>query len=156
MNVACYVQHKSDKAQPFKGIQGTIGGVDLILVDFPKGLPVSFVSSPPTAIPQWNTDDVSFLAMVFAMGSSLVHDNEVLLLFHKDNLQLRADIRGSANAYHWRILKEWTGINCLPLTSTRDASKTISDFNLVICIILFHSCISNLIVADGMPCCIHV
>jgi len=98
--VACYVQHKSGKARPFQGVQGTGGGVDLMLVDFPEGLPVPMVSSPRTTVPEWNTDAVNFLAMVFAMGSSLVHDNGVLLLFHKDDLQVRADIRGSANAYH--------------------------------------------------------
>jgi len=75
--------------------------------------------------------------MVFAMGSSLVHDNGVLLFFHKDDLQVRADIRGSTNVYHWKILKEWTGINCLPLTSARDASKIVSGSSLVICIIIF-------------------
>ena len=100
LNVTCYVQHKSDKARAFKGVQGTADRVDLMLVDLPEGLPVPMVSSPSTAVPQWNIDDISFLAMVFAMGSSLVHDNGVLLLFHKDDLQLRADIRGSANAYH--------------------------------------------------------
>jgi len=86
------------------------------------------------------------------MGSSLVHDDGALLLFHKDNLQLRADIRGSANAYNWKILKEWTGINRLPLTSARDASKTVSGPNLMICFILFDSCISKLYVAECMPC----
>jgi hypothetical protein len=46
--------------------------------------------------------------MVFDFGSSLIHDNRVLLFFHNDNLKLRADIRGSAKAYHFKILKEWT------------------------------------------------
>ena len=120
-------------------------------MDIPEGLPVPFVSSPCTAVPGWNADDESFLAMVFAMGSSLVHDNGALLLFHKDNLQLRADIRGSANTYSWKILKEWTGINRLPLTNARDASKTVSGSNLVICFIQFYSCISKLYVADCLP-----
>jgi hypothetical protein len=65
--------------------------------------------------------------MVFDMGSSLVHDNGVLLLFHKDDFKLRADIRGYSKAYHFSILKEWTGINRLSITSARDASKTVSD-----------------------------
>ena len=98
--VFCYVQHKFDKARPFKGVQGTAGGVDLMLVDILEGLPVPMVSSPHTAVPECNANDVNFLAMVFAMGSFLVHDNGVLLLFHKNNLQLKADIRGSASAYH--------------------------------------------------------
>jgi hypothetical protein len=69
--------------------------------------------------------------MVFDFGSSLVHDNGVLLLFHKDDLKLRANIIGFAKAYHFKILKEWMGINCLPITSTRDASKIVSDSCLV-------------------------
>jgi hypothetical protein len=89
------------------------------------------VSSPPNSIPEWNSDDKNFLALLFDFGSSLIHDNGVLLLFHKDDLKLRADIRSSAKAYHFKILKEWTGINHLPLTSARDASKTMSDSCLV-------------------------
>jgi hypothetical protein len=65
--------------------------------------------------------------MVFDFGSSLVHDNGVLLLFHKDDLKLRESIRGFAKAYHFSILKEWTGINRLPITSAMDASKIVSD-----------------------------
>jgi hypothetical protein len=46
------MQHKSDKACAFKGKQGTTGGVDLMIVDIPKDLPVSMVSSPPTSVPE--------------------------------------------------------------------------------------------------------
>jgi hypothetical protein len=106
LNVVCNVQHKSDKACAFKRVQGTAGGVDLMIVDIPEGLLVSMVSSPPTSVPKWNSEDKNFLAMVFDFGSSLVHDNGVLLLFHKDNLNLRANTRGSAKAYHFKILKE--------------------------------------------------
>jgi hypothetical protein len=81
---------------PSKGSRALLGGVDLMIVDIPEGLPVPMVSSPPTFVPEWNSDDKNFLAMVFDFGSSLVHDNGVLLLFHKDDLKLRADIRGSA------------------------------------------------------------
>jgi hypothetical protein len=125
-------------------------------VYIPKGLPVPMISSPPTSVPEWNSDDKNFLAMVFDIGSSLVYDNGVLLLFHKDNLKLRADIRGSAKAYHFKILKEWTGINHLPMTSAKGASKTVSGSNLVICIILLDTCISNLYVVDYIPCYIHL
>jgi hypothetical protein len=75
---------------------------------------------------------------VFDFGSSLVHDNGALLLFHKDDLKLRVDIRGYANAYHFKILKEWMGINRLPLTSARDSSKTVSGSSLVMCFILLN------------------
>jgi hypothetical protein len=135
------VQHTSDKARAFKGVQGTTGGVDLMIVDSPEGLPVPMVSSPPTSVPGWNSVDRNFLPMVFDLGSSLVHDNGALLLFHKDNLKLRADIRGFAKAYHFSILKEWMGINRLPITSARDASKIVSGSSLVICFILVNTSI---------------
>jgi hypothetical protein len=127
LNVVCNVQHKPDKAPTFRRVQGSDGGVDLMIVDIPEDLLVPMVSSPPTFVPNWNSDIKNFPAMVFDFGSSLVHDNGVLLLFHKDDLKLRADIRGYPKAYHFSILKEWTGINRLSITSARDASKTVSD-----------------------------
>ena len=45
LNVVCNVQHKSNKARAFKRMQGTTGGVDLMIVDILKGLPVSMVPS---------------------------------------------------------------------------------------------------------------
>jgi hypothetical protein len=125
-------------------------------VYIPKGLPVPMISSPPTSVPEWNSDDKNFLAMVFDIGSSLVYDNGVLLLLHKDDLKLRVDIRGYSKAYHFSILKEWIEINRLPITNAKDASKTVSGSNLVICIILLDTCISILYVADYIPCYIHM
>jgi hypothetical protein len=50
LNIVCNVQHKSDKACAFKGVEGTTGGIDLMIVDIPEGLLVPMVSSPPTSI----------------------------------------------------------------------------------------------------------
>jgi hypothetical protein len=136
LNVVCDAQYKSDKARAFKGVRGTDVGVNLMIVDIPKGLPVSMVSSPPTSVLGWNSVDKNFLPMVFDFGSSLAYDNGALLLFHKDDLKLRVNIRGFAKAYHFSILKEWTGINRLPITNARDASKTVSGSSIVICFIL--------------------
>jgi hypothetical protein len=127
LNVVCNVQHKPDKTPTFRGVQGADGGVDVMIMDIPEGLPVPMVSSPPTFVLDWNSDIKNFLAMVFDFGSSLVHDNGMLLLFHKDDLKLRADIRGYSKAYHFSILKDWTVINRLPITNARDASKTVND-----------------------------
>jgi hypothetical protein len=123
-------------ARAFSGVKDTAGGVDLMIMGILEGLPVPMVSSPPTSIPKWNSTDKNFLPMVFDFGSSLVHDNGVLLLFHKDDLKLRADIRGSAKAYHFSDLKEWIEINRLPITSTRDASKIVSGFCHITCFTL--------------------
>jgi hypothetical protein len=93
---------------------------------------------------------------LFDFGSPLVHDNGVLLLFHKDDLKLRADIRGFAKAYHFKILKEWTGINHLLLTNARDASKTVSDSCLVTLFIISCSSIVDFYLADYILCFIHL
>jgi hypothetical protein len=77
-----------------------------MIVDILEGLPVPIVSSPPTSVPVWKSADVNFLPLVFDFGSSLVHDNGALLLFHKDDLKLRANIRGYAKVYHFFICKE--------------------------------------------------
>jgi hypothetical protein len=122
-----------------------------MIVDIPEGLHVPIVSSPPTSVPVWNSADESFLPLVFDFGSSLVHDNGALLLFHKDDLKLRADIRGYTNAYYFKILKEWTGINRLPLTSARDASKTVSGSSLVMCFILLNRSTYDFHVAHHLP-----
>ena len=131
MNVVCNVQLSSDKARAFKRVQGIASGVDLMIVDINEGFLVSMVSSLPTSIIDWKSEDKNFLPMVFDFGSSLVHDNKMLLLFHNDNLKLRIDIKGFTKAYYFKILKEWTRINCLPITSAKDASKTISDSCLI-------------------------
>jgi hypothetical protein len=97
------------------------------------------VFSPPSFIPGWNIEVKNFLCMVFEFGSSLVHNNRMLLFLHKDNLQLSTNIRGYSKAYHFFILKEWTGLNHWPITSARDSSKTVSDSCLDICFILLNS-----------------
>jgi hypothetical protein len=74
------------------------------------------------------------------------------LLFHKDDLKLRANFRGYAKAYHFSILKEWMGINRLPITSPRDASKTVSGSSLVICFILIITSIQDFHIAHHLPC----
>ena len=109
-----------------------------MIVDIPKYLPVFMVSFLPISVLEWNSENKNFLPIVLDIGSSLVHDNGVLLLFHKDDLKLRADSKGFAKAYHFKILKEWTGINRLPITSTTDASKLASGSSLVICFILIN------------------
>jgi hypothetical protein len=74
LNVVCNIQLSSNKAR-LQRSAGHCWWVDLMIVDIPKGLLVPMVSSPPTSIPEWNSEDKNFLPMVFDFGSSLVHDN---------------------------------------------------------------------------------
>ena len=52
LNFHCHVQHKSDKARAFRDVQGASAGVDLMIMDIPKGLPVPMVSSPASSVPK--------------------------------------------------------------------------------------------------------
>ena len=70
----------------------------------------------------------------------MVHDNGVLLFFHPDDLQMKADIRGCLKAYHFSLFKEFMGVNRLQLTSARNASKTVSE-----------SCILKYFVSLALP-----
>ena len=71
---------------PLERVEGIAGGIEFMIVDIPKDLHIPVVSSPPTSIPKWTTRVKTFLPIVFDFGSSLVHDNGVNLLFHKDNI----------------------------------------------------------------------
>ena len=122
----CYVQHKSNKARAFRGVQDAKAGVDLMIMDILEGLPIPTVASPTSSVPEWNKLLDRLLETVFKIASGLVHNNGVLLLFHPDDLQMRADIRGCLKAYHFSLFKEFMGVNRLPLTSARNASKTVS------------------------------
>jgi hypothetical protein len=113
-------------------VQSTGVKVDLMIVDIPEGLPIPMVSCPTTSILEWNMLKDGFLHMVFDFGSSLVHDDEVLLLFHSDNLQLKANIKGFMKAYHFLLFNECMGINCLQMTSGRDLSETMSESRILI------------------------
>jgi hypothetical protein len=127
-----------------------------MIVDIPEGLPVPMVSSPPTSVPAWNSEDANFLPISFGLGSTLVHDGGMLLFFHKDDLKLRALIRSTARAYHFSMLKEWTGINRLPITSAKDTSKTVRDYRLMLCFNLFNASILDFHVANHISCFLHL
>ena len=157
LNVVCNVQHKFDKAQAFKGVQGTAGGIDLMIMDVLEGLPVPMVSYLLISIPDWNSEDENFMAMVFDMESSFVYDNGVLVLFHKDDLKLKANIRGSAKGLP---LQDLEGMDRYQPFASDQCHRCIKDNKWFQPCHLHHSflyiCISNLYVANCMPYYIHL
>ena len=82
----CHIQHKSEKARAFRGIQGDSVGVDLMIMDVPEDLLVPMVSDPASFVPEWNELPEKFVETIFEFASRLVHDNGVLLFFHPDDL----------------------------------------------------------------------
>ena len=152
LNIACNMQYKADKARAFKRVHCFGDRVGLMIVDIPEDLSISMVFSPPSLVPKQNTMVKNFLSMVFDFGSSLVYDNEVLLFFHLDQLQLRADIKGYMKTYHFSLLMEWTRINRLPITSGRDSSKTISESCIIILFIPLSTCIIDFYLIHCISC----
>ena len=156
LNFLCHVQHKSDKARALKGVQAASGGVDLMVVDIPEDLPVPMVTSPASSVPEWNRLPERFVETVFEIASRLVHDNGVLLLFHPDDLQMRADIRGCMTAYHFSLFKEFMGVNRLPLTSARNASKTVSESCILKFTMIIDTSFIDLSITNCICCFIHL
>jgi hypothetical protein len=100
-------------------------GLDLMILDIPDDLPVRHLSSPAIAVPEWNKLRPKFLDNVFDFASAHLQDAGALLLFHSDDLNLRAILRGFNNTYNFRVYKEWMGINRLQMTSAKDKSTTV-------------------------------
>ena len=111
-----------------------------MIMDVPKGLAVSIVSDPTSYVHKWNKLPERFIETVFEFASRLVHDSGVLLLFHPDDLQMKADIRSCLKAYHFSLFKKFMGVNRLQLTNARNASKTVSE-----------SCILKLLLSLALP-----
>ena len=111
-----------------------------MILDVPEGLPIPMVSDPSSSVSEWNKLPKRFVEIVFEFASGLVHNNGVLLFFHLDDLQMKANIRGYLKAYHFSLFKEFMGVNRLQLTSARNASKTMSE-----------SCILKYFVSLALP-----
>jgi hypothetical protein len=101
-------------------------GVDLMILDIPDDLPIPHLSSPATAVPDWNKLRPKFLDNVFDFASSSLQDAGAILIFFSDDLNLKATLRGFNNTYGFKVFREWMGINRLRMTSAKDKSTTVS------------------------------
>jgi hypothetical protein len=94
--------------------------------------------------------------MVFDFANGLVHDSRVLLLFHPDDLQMRADIRGCMKAYHFSLFKEFMGMNHLQLSNARNTSKTVSELCILKFTLVIDTCFIDLSFTNCICCFIHL
>jgi hypothetical protein len=101
-------------------------GVDLMILDIPEDLLVPHSSIPTTAVPDWNILRPKFLDNVLDFTLAHLQDAGTILLFHADDLNLRAMLRGFNNTYDFMVFKEGMGINQLQMTSAKDKSNTVS------------------------------
>jgi hypothetical protein len=114
-----------DLVRQFANLLEKRTGVDLVIVDIPNDLPIPYLSSPPSFVPEWNKQKKGYLEVVFDFANSHLHDNGAILFFFSDDLDVKADFKGLMSMYGFLAFKEWMGVNRLSMTSARDHSKTV-------------------------------
>ena len=106
--------------------------VDLIIAEYPDGLPIPGVSNPPSQIPHWNASIPNFLQVMMAFSLTYLHDDGAFLLFYLDSSMVKREVAGFFKNYKLKIKDEWTIINCLHLANPMNPFKNVSsNFNLL-------------------------
>ena len=100
--------------------------MDLIIAEYPDGLPVPGVSNPPSQIPHWNANIPSFLTVMMAFSLTYLHDDGAFLLFYPDSPTVKREVAGFFKNYKLKVKDEWTIINCLHLANPMNPSKNVS------------------------------
>ena len=100
-------------------------GIDLLIADIPEGLPVPNVSSPSTAIPDWNALPSGFVESIFIFAETFLHDDAALLLFHCDDPNIHNEVVEWAQEYGFKVHRDWWGVNELRLASPRNPVTTV-------------------------------
>ena len=103
-------------------------GVDLVIADFPDGLPVPGVSDPPTQVPAWNQQVKSFIKFVIGFCGGYLHDDGALLIFGPDSTHFKKELIAFLNNNNLKEMKEWSIINALHLTHPIDPSSYVRFF----------------------------
>jgi len=91
--------------------------VDLIIVEYPNGLPIPGISNMPSQIPHWNVNIPSFLHVMMAFSLNYLHDDGAFLLFYPNNSTLKREVVGFFKMYKLKPKDEWTIINCLQVAN---------------------------------------
>lgn len=102
--------------------------VDLVIAEYPDGLPVPGVSHPSSQIPSWNAHVEGFLKITIGFCHGYLHDDGALLLFYPDSPQIKKEIFSFFNRNKLKMKEEWTVINSLRLSHPLNAAKFVSHF----------------------------
>jgi hypothetical protein len=74
-------------------------------VDRPKSVQPSYFSF------DWNIFHNGFFDNVFDFVSAHVQDKGAILLFHADDLKIKADLKEFMRAYSFTVFRKWMDIN---------------------------------------------
>jgi len=99
--------------------------VDLVIADYPDGLPVPGVSQPSSLVPSWNEEVQGFLRLIIGFCGGFLHDDGALLLFYPDNPQIKKELFSFFNKNNLKMKEEWTIINSLHLCHPLNPSKLV-------------------------------
>ena len=103
--------------------------VDLVIAEYPDGLPVPGVSEFPGQVPNWNKQVQNFVKFTIGFCQGYLHDDGALLLFYLDSVQIKKEILSFLYNNNLEVKKEWTVVNSLHLTHPLQSSKWVSNCN---------------------------
>jgi hypothetical protein len=102
--------------------------VDLIIAEYPDGLPVPGVSEFPGQVPSWNKQVQNFIKFTIGFCQGYLHDDGAMLLFYPDSMQIKKEVLSFLYNNNLEVKEEWTIVNSLHLTHPMHNSKRVSNF----------------------------
>ena len=110
--------------------------VDLVIVEYPDGLPIPSLSNPPSQVPSWNVFHPNDLKVMMSFTIQYLHNDDAFLLFYLDSTVVKKEIFGYFKNSHFKVQEEWTIINCLhlanPLNQAKNVRNTILSFKVIL------------------------
>jgi hypothetical protein len=104
--------------------------VDLIIAEYPDGLPVPGVSEFPGQVPHWNKQVQNFVKFTIGFCQGYLHDDGALLLFYPDSVQIKKEVLSFLHNNNLEVKEEWTIVNSLHLSHPVHNSKRVSNFGI--------------------------
>jgi hypothetical protein len=101
--------------------------VDLIIAEYPDGLPVPGVSGFPGQVPDWNKQVQNFIKFTIGFSQCYLHDDGALLLFIPDSVQIKKEVLSFLYNNNLEVKEEWTIVNSLHLTHPMHTSKWVNN-----------------------------
>ena len=97
--------------------------VDLIIAEYPDGLPV------PGQVPTWNKQIQNFIKFIIGFCQGYLHDDRALLIFYPDSVQIKKEVLSFLYNNNLEVKEEWTIVNSLHLTHPMHNSKRVNNFS---------------------------
>jgi hypothetical protein len=80
--------------------------IDLVIAEYPDGLPVPGLSNPSSQVPSWNAFHPNFLKVMMSFTVQYLHDDGAFLLFYPDSAAVKKEISSYFKNYHFKVQEE--------------------------------------------------